>query len=175
MNTRVLANEKEKHPLWMTVLFSIVLLALVVSVSNFSYKKWISNTNQPINSPELLSEQQLILNQDDVINTNWLRTLDPLVKNVEGRIVWSNVLQKGMMEFVALPTISDNQKYQLWIYDLVGKDTKPILSSEFSEVGSEKTFISVTSNELIISPFKFELLLKTEGEEVSQPLFLAQP
>lgn len=175
LNTRVLTNEKEKHPLWMTILFSIVLLALVFLVANYSYKKWIGNYNEPINSSELLSEQQLILNQDDVINTNWLRTLDPLVKNVEGRIVWSNVLQKGVMEFIALPKISDDQKYQLWIYDLVGKDTKPVLSHEFNEVNSEKMLIPVASKVLINSPFKFELLLKTEGEENSQPLFLAQP
>jgi len=152
----------------------VLLVAAGVWASNH-YEAWTKDPNLETVQSELVLEQQLILTQTDVINTNWLRTLNPLVKNVEGRIVWSNILQKGVMEFVGLPKIDKNQQYRLWIYDLVGKDTKPIFSTEFTKVVSDKFLIPFSAEALINSPFKFELMLKTDGEETSQPLFLAQP
>ncbi len=173
MNNDQITNQQGKSPLWILIL-AILVIAVGVWASNF-YKEWTTNPNQETIQSELLLEQQHILKQTDVINTNWLRTLNPLVKNVEGRVVWSNVLQKGVMEFVGLPKIDKNQQYRLWIYDLVGKDTKPIFSTEFTKVLSDKFLIPFSSKDLINSPFKFELMLKTDGEEISQPLFLAQP
>ena len=173
MNNDITTNQQGKSPVW---ILAIVILLLTVAVfGNNYYKKWTKNPHQETHQSALVLEQQFILTQTDAINTNWLRTLNPLVKNVEGRIVWSNVLQKGVMEFVGLPEIEKNQQYRLWIYDLVGKDTKPIFSTEFTKVISDKFLIPFSSSALIKSPFKFELMLKTEGEEISQPLFLAQP
>jgi len=161
--------------MWLTVLLSIALLFIVISLSGLAYKKWIADPSLQKNQSVLVSQQQLILSQDDVINTNWLRTLNPLVKNVEGRVVWSNILQQGIMEFIGLPKIAKNQAYQLWIYDLTGKDSKPVLSNEFSVADSRTLLIPFSVKKLILSPFKFELVLKTAGEDLSQPLFLAQP
>ncbi len=175
MNSRLITKQHQKQPLWLVVLLVIALFVVLISAGNFAYKKWVIDPIQQSNQSELALKQQFLLAQDNVINTNWLRTLDPLVKNVEGRVVWSNILQQGVMEFVGLPEIADNQKYQLWIYDLAGKDTKPIFSKEFSESNSETLLLPFSSKELIYSPFKFELMLKTEGEDLSQPLFLAQP
>ena len=175
MNTRVITNQQQRQPLWLMVLLMITLLVALLSLGGLAYKKWVIDPNQEKNQSELILQQRSILAQDDVINTNWLRTLDPLVNNVEGRVVWSNNMQQGVMEFVGLPEIEDNQKYQLWIYDLVGENSKPIFSTEFSESNSEKLLLPFSSKEFIKSPFKFELMLKTEGEDQSQPLFLAQP
>lgn len=175
MNSTVLTNQQTKRPSWQLILFSIALLFTLTLLGGFIYKKWIAEPIQQKNKSELIIQQEFLLSQDDVINTSWLHTLNPLVKNVEGRVVWSNILQKGVMEFVGLPKIGKNQKYQLWIYDLVGKDTKPILSNEFTETTSTTMLIPFAYKELILSPFKFELVLKTEGEKLSQPLFLAQP
>ncbi len=175
MNSTVSINQQKKLPLWLLILLTVILLISLTLLSGLIYKKWIAEPVQQRNKSELIIQQELLLAQDGVINTNWLHTLNPLVKNVTGRVVWSNILQKGVMEFVGLPKIDKDQKYQLWIYDLVGKDTKPILSNEFTEITSTTMLLPFTSKELILSPFKFELVLKTEGDEVSQPLFLAQP
>ena len=175
MNNKVITDQQQKQPFWLTALLVLFLLISLILLGNLAYKKWFAEPSQQKNQSALVIQQQLILNQTDVINTNWLHTLNPLVKNVEGQIAWSNLLQKGVMEFIGLPEIKDNQKYQLWIYDLTGKDTKPIFSTEFSESSSETLLLPFSSKELIKSPFKFELKLKTEGEETSQPLFLAQP
>ena len=171
----MITNHQQKQSRWLMVLIVIVSIVVLMLVANLAYKKWVVAPIQQANQSELVTKQQFLLAQDDVINTNWLRTLDPLVKNVEGRVLWSNMLQQGVIEFVGLPEIEDNQKYQLWIYDLVGENTKPIFSKEFSEFSSEKLLLPFSSKELIYNPFKFELMLKTEGEDVNQPLFLAQP
>jgi hypothetical protein len=175
VNSNVITKHQQNQPMWLIVMLTAALLFCLVSLSGLAYKKWIAEPDQQKNQSELMTQQQHLLSQDDVINTNWLHTLNPLVKNVEGRVVWSSILQKGVMEFIDLPEIAKNQKYQLWIYDLVGKDTKPIFSNEFYQIKSKTILIPFSAKELILSPFKFELVLKTEGEELSQPLFLAQP
>lgn len=173
MNSTVPSNQQGKSSL--SPLMIIIMLSLVVLLSLFTYKKWIATPDQQKNQSALILQQEFISTQTDAINTNWLRTLNPLVKNVEGTLVWSNHLQKGVMEFVGLPQIANNQYYQLWIYDLIGKDTKPVFSTKFKQVVSEKFLIPFSASTLINSPFKFELMLSTDGDANSQPLFLAQP
>lgn len=175
MNSRVLSKQQQKTPLWLVVLVTVALLFTLTSVGGFVYKKWFAPISQQKHQSALIIEQQLILNQSDVVKTNWLRTLDPLVKEVEGGIVWSNTLQKGVMEFNGLPKIASNQQYQLWIYDLVGEDAEPVFAIEFNEVNIGNFLKSFSAKQEILAPFKFELMLKTDGEESSQPLFLAQP
>ena len=125
MNNKVVSDQPKKSPL--LILAAILLLGGIIYFGNLAYKKWIVNPNKEAIQSARVIQQQFILNQPDVINMNWLRTLNPLVKNVEGRVIWSNNLQKGVMEFVGLPEIASNQNYQLWIYDLIGKDTKPVV------------------------------------------------
>jgi len=173
LNKNVLLEQPKKSPLLLIVI--IILLFAVFFLGYHFYKKWNINPTQEQYQSALIIQQQFILSQTDVINTNWLRTLNPLVKNVEGRVVWSNVLQKGVMEFVGLPKIAKNQVYRLWIYDLVGKDSTPVFATEFSKLIPEKYLIPFSPKTTIKSPFKFELVLKTDGDEISQPLFLAQP
>lgn len=164
-------NQGKKKSIWL----SIVLFLILVLVGAYAYQEWRHSPRQQVNQPEIIELQNSILEQNDAINTNWLRTLNPLVENVEGRIVWSNTLQKGVMEFFDLPRIADDHKYQLWIYDLTEKNSKPILSKEFTDVSANLMLVPFSPKELILSPFKFELMLKTEDQTPSQPLFLAQP
>ena len=173
MNNKVISDQPKKSPL--LILAAILLLGGIIYFGNLAYKKWIVDPNKETIQSARVIQQQFILNQPDVINMNWLRTLNPLVKNVEGRVIWSNNLQKGVMEFVGLPEIASNQNYQLWIYDLIGKDTKPVFSTQFKQVIPKTYLIPFSSKIHINSPFKFELMLSTEGDETSQPLFLAQP
>ena len=173
MNTDVSPNQRKKIPLWPIAIISLLILLAFFGYT--TYKKGLKDQNYEKNQSSLVLQQEFILTQTDAINTNWLRTLNPLVKNVEGRVVWSNILQKGVMEFIGLPEIKKNQKYRLWVYDLVGEDSKPIFSTEFSKVIADKLLIPFSTELPITSPLKFEVMLKTEGEEISQPLFLAQP
>ncbi len=123
---------------------------------------------------QLQSRKELLLLQPNVINTNWLRTLNPLMKNVEGSLVWSAALQQGTVEFFNLPIINDNQYYQLWVHDLTEANNQASLVAVFKGSKDEKLFMSFDTIK-IKSPYKFELVLHTEGEAINQPLLLAQP
>lgn len=173
MSSAVSSKTKQSQPL----LAKAIVLIVIVILGVFSHKKLQESRSeiQQEQQSKIVLQQTAILDQDDVINTNWLRTLNPLVKNVEGSVVWSSILQQGVLEFIGLPEIENDQTYQLWVYDLLGKDSKPILSSQFKEVSSDKFLVPFIAKELINNPFKFELLLATDGEKVRQPLLLAQP
>ena len=175
MNSKVLLNQAPKDPTKLSHLAAIGLVIAALLFGGIAYKKWKVEPASEVNQPAVFAQQLLILGQSDVINTNWLRTLDPFVKNVEGKVVWSNTLQKGVMEFKGLPKLAEKQSYQLWIYDLNSDTTKPIFAKKFTDVDQDIFLIAFLVKQQIISPFKFEVSLHTEGEEINQPLFLAQP
>jgi len=126
---------------------------------------------------EILKQQ--ILQQEDTIDTNWLHTLNPLVKKVRGRLLWSSAKQQGIMEFSDLPKLAKNQQFRLWIYDLNSRSSKPVSAivaknSQFKHK-SKNLLVPFTAGSVIKSPFKFELTLEEKGVEGGQPLLLAQP
>jgi len=178
MSTQNSDINARRFPLWVIVLISALLIISLSSASVFVYKQ--SSKNNPdfkAKQSGLETRKQLILLQPDVIDINWLRTLNPLVKNVQGRLIWSSDMQQGVMEFNQLPSLAKNQRYRLWIYDLVGDITKPISAIVFKHSGnaSDNYLISFDTEESITSPFKFELVLEEDGKENGLPLLLAQP
>jgi hypothetical protein len=177
MSTQNQNNYLRRFPLWVIVLVSALLVILLSSASVIAYKKSQSDPQFTEEQTGLESRKQKILQQADVININWLRTLNPLVKKVQGRLIWSNTLQQGMMEFSNLPKLSAKQRYRLWIYDLVGDISKPITAITFKQTTniSHDYLISFNTKTPITSPLKFELTLEEEGKENGLPLLLAQP
>lgn len=177
MSTSEQNTKTGKIPLWFIVLFSTVLVFTLSSAGVFVFNQTQANPEFKEQQSKLESQKQLILLQTDVINTNWLRTLNPLVKEVQGRLIWSSKLQQGIMEFSKLPELGENQQYRLWIYDLLAKNTKPVSAAVFKYKGvSSEIFLRSFKTETTIkSPFKFELVLEKEGEVGGQPLLLAQP
>ncbi|MEE9328015.1 MAG: anti-sigma factor [Cocleimonas sp.] len=170
-------NYSRRVPLWIIVLVSALLIVLLGSASVVAYKKSQSDPQFTEEQTGLESRKQEILQQTDVIDLNWLRTLNPLVKNVKGRLMWSNTLQQGMMEFSNLPKLSAKQRYRLWIYDLVDDISKPITAITFKQTThiSHDFLISFNTKTPITSPLKFELILEEEGKQNGLPLLLAQP
>ena len=175
MSAPVLQSEKKKLPLWFEVLFVAAVIFTISSVAVNAYKRMQINPSVQVQQSALESRKQLLLLQKDVINTNWLRTLNPLVKNVVGRLIWSTNMQQGIMEFKNLPKIDKNQQYRLWVYDLIETKDEPISAVEFNQVSGEKFLISFDTDPNVSAPFKFELVLQTDDEEWDQPLLLAQP
>lgn len=173
-------NQKKTQgilPVWFTVLFATVVIIALSTIGLNAYQKK-SGTPQPsVQNAQLEILKQQILQQDDAIDTHWLHTLNPLVKKVRGRLLWSSAKQQGVMEFSDLPTLSKNQKFLLWIYDLNAETTLPIeaifeITENFNQV---RLMIPFTASEIIKNPLKFELLLKEKGVKASQQLLLAQP
>ena len=171
-------NKRGKLPLWLVVVMPFTLVIAISSLGIYAYQQQKGKPQVSVLAAQLEIQKQQLLQQDDVINTNWLHTLNPLVKNVRGQLLWSSNKQKGILEFSNLPSLSDDQKFQLWVYDLEAKDSKPISARMETPVLQERSntlLISFTAKKPVQKPFKFELLLKEEGKKETQALLLAQP
>ena len=175
MNTKIITSKNSSLPLWFLVLLTAALIFIISQVAVSAYKRMQHNSPEvSAERSQLESRKELLLLQPNVVNTNWLRTLNPLMKNVEGSIVWSAALQQGVIEFINLPKIDDNQYYQVWVHDLVETNNQASLVAVFKGPKNEKLMMSFDTIK-IKSPYKFELVLLTEGKTSTQPLLLAQP
>lgn len=175
------ANQKQgKLPLWFKVLFPLALFFTLSTIGIYAYQQQKAAPQDSVKAAQFEIKKQQLLEQEDVINTNWLHTLNPLVKNVRGRLLWSNTKQQGIMEFSNLPILAKNQQFRLWIYDLDSTDGKAIPASmaqkdTFNKKSSKNILIPFTAKTIVKNPFKFELLLEEKGVKDGQPLLLAQP
>ena len=175
MNTKIKTSKNSTLPLWFLVLLSAALVFLISQVAVSTYKRMQHDSPEiSAERSQLESRKELLLLQPNVVNTSWLRTLNPLMKNVEGSIIWSATLQQGIVEFINLPKIDDNQHYQVWVHDLVETSGQASLVAVFKGSNDEKLMMSFDTVN-IKSPYKFELVLLTEGKADKQPLLLAQP
>jgi hypothetical protein len=163
-----------KIPLWVYVVF---FSTLVIALGSFGLSKYQqqqiqkSNQTQRTNVEEL---QQSLLMQDDVINTSWLHTLNPLVKNVTGSVLWSSEAQQGIVKLYNLPILDKKQQYHLWVYDLYGENNAPISGLIFKP-DFENLIIPFKAENIVNSLLKFEIMLEEEGVEGGLSLLLAQP
>lgn len=167
--------EKRNLPLWLVVLLLSTLIVLLSSLGLSAYKKMQLQLPSPTQQAELDSLKQKLLQQPDVIDTNWLHTLNPLIKGVEGRLLWSTTLQKGMVSFNNLPKINNNQQFQLIIYDLNDPSNKPVSALTIQQDYTGRYEHDFVPQRRIKSPLKFELVLEEKGSDSTLPLLLAQP
>ena len=164
---------------WFVMSVALALFLTISTIAIYAYQKKVGTPKETIQTAQIEIDKQRLLSQPDVINTNWLHTLNPLVKNVRGRLIWSNTKQKGIMEFSRLPALPDNQHYRLYIYDLNSASSTPIparFQTPIKPQNKSKTrLIPFATDTIIKAPFKFELLLEEEDSKNKQPLLLAQP
>lgn len=173
-----ISTDKDKIPLWFIIVFSAVLLFTLSSFGLHAYQSKIQTKLDLVQESENYIQRLGILQQKDVIETNWLHTLNPIVKKVQGRLLWSSSKQQGLMEFINLPKIKKSQQFNLWIYDLQSNGTRPILAKlnhKESYHQKNKIIMPFSVDSKIKSPFKFELILKDNNTGNAQPLLLAQP
>ena len=182
MDSSTANNENEnKLPLWLIILFSSVLIIALSYLGLSFYQK--SQTATPLTHIEQLERTELehlkesILEQNDTIDTNWLRTLNPMVKHVQGRLLWSSTKQQGVVEFINLPRLKNSQQYRLWVYDLEANDSKPITAAVFKSIDIFSGIFSQAFQPKVHvkTPLKFELVLEEGGIDGVLPLLLAQP
>jgi hypothetical protein len=124
----------------------------------------------------LIQQRNALLNAPDLLKSNWLKTLNPQVKKVQGDLLWSSQQQKGFMRFFNLPVLSDQQRYHLWIYDLEHSLKKPISATRFKTDPhiKEEFLVEILPDKRVQKPYKFVLKLETPSQP-DQILLLAQP
>ena len=191
MNTSVINNsvsqqpvlKQGKLPFWLIVLLVVTLVVMMSSVGSYYYQQKARNNAIKGQQAELIQQQQILLKQADIINTNWLRTLNAQIKNVHGRVMWSTNKQFGVASFKNLPKTKENQQYRLWVYDLSKKADKRISTAHFTKKtnGSSDFLVAMKPQTTIKFPFKFELVMEQSTKPANKkkikesPLLLAQP
>ena len=124
---------------------------------------------------DIALRRKILLKQTDVIDVNWLHSLNPKVKNVHGRMIWSSTKQHGIASFVGLPKSDASQTYLLWGFDLEDTTGKPFLLKKFKVKNKRPLQLKISPKKILLNPFKFELYLSDDQEDDLYPLLLAQP
>lgn len=163
-----------KIPLWVYVVFISILLVVLSSFGISKYQQLQAQKSSQAQHTNVEELQQSLLTQNDVINTNWLHTLNPLVKDVRGSVLWSSKKQHGIIKLYNLPKLDKNQQYHLWMYDLNAKNSTPISALKFRPE-FKNLIIPFTPKSIVGVPFKFEIVLEEEGIVGGLSLLLAQP
>ncbi len=162
--------------MWLLLILSIMITLVAGMIYTQQMMQQVENIEQK--QVSLNKSRAVILSQPDAMNINWMRTLNPLAKNIQGDIVWSNSMQQGMIRFANLATLPKGQQYHLWIYDLANAANKPVSIVQFSPDSALPTerLIPFTSSQAITAPYKFMIMLEyTDGDSAPEPLLLAQP
>lgn len=177
--------KRGKLPLWFVVLLVAGLILLLSYTAVYFYQQKEEYGSLQTQQATLVEQKEDLLAQDDVINTNWLRTLNNKVKNVQGGVIWSSKKQHGIIYLKNLPKTIKQQHYRLWIYDLATKANKRVSAALFQHKGNRKQeyLIAVSPETRVTHPYKFELVLveslkennATDGQSSEYPLLLAQP
>lgn len=158
------------------LLVFIALLALIwfgLRWVNIRAEGWVMGENLP-----LQTRYQELDGRADSVRGSWLRTLNPLMKEVQGGLVWNSAEQAGVMHLVGLPDPKRGYQYHLWIYDSHGGSSRPVSGGVLSEgSGKYEQFVAIKATDPIIAPFKFELMLEAldDGVKDAQVVLMVQP
>ncbi len=170
------STTKTNMPLWFWILLAVAS-ALILSLSAFYFSKYsrLTIAAKEVQTP-LIQQRDLLLQQEDLLQSNWLKTLNPLAKKIQGDLIWSSRQQKGFMRFANLPKLSAHQRYHLWIYDLENRLEEPISATRFqADPHIKKEYlVEILPEKRVEKPYKFILKLESEAQP-DQILLLAQP
>lgn len=161
--------------IWRYGLYALLAALLLVALG-FGVRHWEPAQVSADNS-ELSVLRERLLSDSSSVRGNWLRTLNPLVQDVQGDLVWNSAQSQGVMRFVDLPAPAAGQFYQLWLYDTRSADGVPVSGAVVRNgVGKGESFAAIKTEKMVLAPFKFELHLQADKAAApSQLLLMVQP
>lgn len=167
---------KYKLPIWFWIVFIFAVIFTLVSASLYITKHTRLSVAAKQDQTPLIQQRDKLLNVSDILQSNWLKTLNPQMKKVQGDLLWSGQQQQGFMRFFNLPILSSTQYYRLWIYDLEYSLDEPISAARFkADPHIRKEFlVEILPEKTVKKPYKFVLKLETPLQS-DQILLLAQP
>ena len=156
----------------------LIISLVVVSLSGLSWR-FLSQPD-PVAAgefSELRGLRTALLADTTSVHGSWLRTLNPLVQNVQGDVVWNSTQQTGVMRFVDLPNPKRGMVYQLWVYDVKSTTSDPISGATFAQAASAgEWFLAIHPSSPVSEPYKFELKLARDvADKNGQLLLTVQP
>ncbi|BBO33398.1 anti-sigma factor [Lacipirellula parvula] len=139
--------------------------AAAIAVAAFSF------TRQPDlreESPMELRSKLIAASKHDpgsVFQSDWTVTEDPAAKGASGKLIWSNKLQRGVMEFSGVE-VNDptKEQYQLWIFDADRPEATPVDGGVFNiPSDTEIVLIPIDARLPIAKPTLFAITVEKPG------------
>ncbi|OQX12469.1 MAG: hypothetical protein BWK73_14785 [Thiothrix lacustris] len=156
------------------LIISLLLLTLVAAIALALPHFRDVQANTAADGMAELREQ--LLADPTSVSGNWLRTLNPIVKNVQGDLVWNSAQQQGVLRIRDLPKPKAGHFYQLWLYDALGNTRDGVSGGVLTQgVGREELFRRIVTDAPVQEPYKFEFKLHTNQTDAGQLLLMVQP
>lgn len=160
----------------LSLMGAILVLATFASVTFFAHQPKAQYVLEQQNKLRAqLNELQADANTKEY---PWMRTLNPKAERIEGKLVWNQTQQAGMIEVKRLPDISRQQQYHAWIFDRKKSSDQPISAGIFQndQHTPDDLLVVLKPEGEVISPYKFLLTLEDKtGKQQPQNLLRAQP
>ncbi|QQZ28600.1 anti-sigma factor [Thiothrix subterranea] len=159
-----------KNWLMVSLLLTVLLAGILLALPHFR------DVHADTATDGLATLREELLANPTSISGNWLRTLNPIVKDVQGDLVWNSTQQQGVLRIRNLPKPKAGQFYQLWLYDAQGNSADGISGGLLTQgVGSEELFMEINTATPVQEPYKFEFTLQSNQQETGQILLMVQP
>lgn len=122
----------------------------------------------PVIATTLEQERQQLVAQQGVVTRTWQTTQDPAASGVTGDVVWDPRTQNGYVRFRGLQANnSDQQQYQLWIFDKTRDERFPVDGGVFDiPPGQSEVIIPITAKLEIRDPAMFAVTIEKPGGSV---------
>ena len=124
--------------------WAVAAAAIAVAAFSFSRQPAVSEPT----AVEIRSELLALKKQDPaaVVVLDWTKsedaTAESIAKNATGKVLWSDKLQRGVMEFEGLAANNPKQdQYQLWIFDASRPEATPVDGGVFNIPAGEKNVL----------------------------------
>lgn len=155
---------------------SILLLVSAV-VGSLYASNLLQGVRADASSDDLHQMRETLLADSASISGHWLRTLNPLVKDVQGDLVWNSQQQQGVMRIRDLPAPKNGEFYQLWLYDTRSAADAPVSGAILRKgAGREELYVPIKADTPVQEPYKFVLKLeKANAASPAQVLLMVQP
>jgi len=160
-------------------MIKLFIFLLIIAVVVVAYNQLTIQSETTDNTLESAQWDKL---KDDKNSTarNLLRSHSPIVKSATGKIIWNKSRQQGMLRFVGLAKLDNEQAYYLWQYNLKEKYNKPIRLVQFNGKRSGSVGVSFKATALDKEPYKFLITIEDTRQLIKFPnikksLFMAQP
>lgn len=164
-------KEKKNNLKWFVLI--VLLVAGAVAYAQLR-DQWLGQGEQ--SDQVIIQQHNSLQQQKDSLVVNLSRTLNPLVKDVQGELVWSNQQQQGTIRVANLPSLKEDQFYQLWVFDRQGASKAVSAGKLTADQLRKEVYWQLAAKELITEPYKFVLTLEKQDDIVPEKmLLLAQP
>ncbi len=158
---------------WLMIVPLLVLLAvgMVAVLNQFRGVQADASPN------ELHQLRETLLADPTSVGGSWLRTLNPVVKDVQGDLVWNSAQQQGVIRIQDLPKPKAGTFYQLWLYDARSATAEPVSGGVLHQgAGREELFAPIKTAVPVTEPYKFEFKLAfADTRKSAQVLLMVQP